>query len=199
MPPREGAQSRAGRGRVRRVGGGEGAGARTCKAVRREEGRYLYALCERGEFCGRHHRLQPESCDWLNLHTTIDNVRIVFAAQNVRFHHWPQCVAVGAPRWALSQSLTISTTRAWFSETCRQLDNSNVQGNRQRPNNLSSSLKDPWLLSLGIRTPSVCIIAAHDRGSICNLWLGLPRPRRSLGHLTRDAQSHRGRQHRESF
>jgi hypothetical protein len=118
-------------------------------------------------------------------------------AQNVYFHHWPQCVAVGAPRCAHSQSLAKTTTCAWFSETCRQLDDRNLQGNRQRPNNLFPSLKDPRLLSLGVRTPSLCVIATHDCGSICDVWHGLPRPRRSLGHLARDAQSHRGRLHRD--
>lgn len=87
------------------------------------------------------YRLQPEPCDWSQLpesksthppaahlltvlhsldHIRIldGHVRIVFAAlntaQNIRFYHWPQCFAVGGPRYALLQSLTIRITQVWL-------------------------------------------------------------------------------------
>ena len=66
-------------------------------------------------------------------------------------------------------------------------------------NDPRTHFKDPRFPSLGIRTPFVCVIAAHDRGSVCNVRHVLPRPRRSLGYLARDALSHRGRQLRAAL
>lgn len=61
-----------------------------------------------------------------------------------------------------------------------------LPGYSQRPHYIPSSIKDSWLVSLGIRAPSCSFPCTYDRSRLCDIWVILPSPRWTawyqLGH-----------------
>jgi hypothetical protein len=92
------------------------------------------------------------------------------------------------------------TLRRWLMRLCTHPAASVVSARRQQFTRAPSTAQRPSRPSKthgsyhwAFERPSVCVVAAPDRGSMCDVWHGAPRPRRSLGSRARDAQSPRGK------